>query len=71
MKLSAIVLSLLLAGTAWAIPGPQPIPVQVVRSSAPSKQIRILNEARPGEMVDVLSSLVEGKTNVVIFFADW
>ena len=45
--------------------------VAVVRSSAPSKQIRILNEARPGEMVDVLSSLVEGKTNVVIFFADW
>lgn len=67
----AFVFLLFLGATAWAIPGPSPIPVQVVKSSAPSKQIQILNEDKPGRMVDVLSSLVAGKTNIVVFFADW
>ena len=62
---------LLLTQSATAIPGPSPIPVQVIKSSAPSKQIRILNEKKPGGEVDVQSSLVSGRTNVVVFFADW
>ena len=62
---------LFLAEGVVAIPGPSPIPVQVIKSSAPSKQIRILNEKKPGGEVDLLSSLVPGRTNVVVFFADW
>lgn len=60
-----------LTGVASAIPGPQPIPVPVVRSSAPSKQIRILNEKEPGRAVDIRSNLVPGRINIVVFFADW
>lgn len=62
---------LLLAQAATAIPGPSPIPIGVVKSSAPSKQIRILNEKNPGGEVDIRSSLVRNRTNVVVFFAEW
>ena len=61
----------LLAQSAFAIPGPSPIPLHVVGSSGPSKQIRILNEQEPGAVVDILNSLVPNRTNVVVFFADW
>lgn len=68
-----LVLSLLVLSYGWAlaIPGPQPIPLPVVKSSAPSKQIRILNEKEPGKAVDIRSNLVPGRINIVVFFADW
>lgn len=64
-------LALGLVSQALALPGPSPIPIQVVGSSAPSKQIRILNEKDPGQEVDIRASLVPGRTNVVVFFAEW
>lgn len=54
-----------------AFPGPAPIPQGVIRSSAPSKQIRILNEKAPGSEVDIRPNLVPGRVNIVVFFADW
>lgn len=54
-----------------AIPGPTIIPVPVVNSSAPSKQIQILNEEEPGAAVEIETNLVSGKYNIVVFFADW
>lgn len=68
---TALLAGMLLTAQAWAIPGPSVIPVQVVKSSAPSKQIRILNEEKPGREVDIRSNLVPGSINVVVFFADW
>lgn len=64
-------LILLLIAPALALPGPSIIPVQVVNSSAPNKRIQILNEEKPGTAVDIESSLVPGKFNIVVFFADW
>jgi hypothetical protein len=66
-----ICLGLFLTSVGMALPSPQPIPVPVVRSSAPSKQIRILNEEEPGRQVDITSNLVPGKVNIVVFFAEW
>ncbi len=71
MKFAHGLIALMLAGSALALPGPGLIPVQVVNSSAPSKQIRILNEEEPGASVQVESNLVAGKYNIVVFFADW
>lgn len=62
---------LLLAQAATALPGPSGIPVPLVKSSAPSKQIRILNKENPGQEVDIRASLVRNRTNVVVFFAEW
>ncbi len=64
-------LLLILMGPALAIPGPAPIPVPVVKSSAPHKEILVLNRERPGAKVNIEDGLVEGKTNIVVFFADW
>ena len=66
-----LVVTGLLVAPSTAIPGPAPIPVQVIRSSAPSKQIKILNEKEPGAPVDIFSNLAEGQINIVVFFADW
>lgn len=70
-RLSFFLLGLGLVSPAVALPGPSPIPVHVVGSSAPSKQIRILNEKNPGQEVDIASSLVPNRINVVVFFAEW
>lgn len=71
MRKAHWLIGLLLTGTALAIPSPGIIPVQVVKSSAPHKQIRILNEEKPGASVEIESNLVAGKYNIVVFFADW
>jgi hypothetical protein len=62
---------LLVPPAVMALPGPSGIPVPVVRSSAPSKQIRILNKENPGGEVNIQASLVPNRTNVVVFFAEW
>ena len=66
-----VVLFLGLMAPLAAIPGPRPIPVPVIRSSAPNKKIQILNESSPGSEVDVRGALVRGQINIVVFFADW
>jgi hypothetical protein len=37
----------------------------------PMPEMRIINEDRPGLILDLASELSPGKYNVVDFFADW
>ncbi|MFA5506972.1 MAG: hypothetical protein WC423_16185 [Vulcanimicrobiota bacterium] len=74
MRFHAAILSLLLftlSVPVIALPGPQAIPMPVVKSSAPSKHGRVLNKKEPGQAVDLHSNLVRGRINIVVFFADW
>ncbi|MCA9795138.1 MAG: hypothetical protein KC910_25190 [Candidatus Eremiobacteraeota bacterium] len=56
---------------ALAAPGGAPIPVGVVKSSAPHREIKVLNRDTPGQTVNLAPNLVGGKTNIVVFYADW
>ncbi|MGE0490396.1 MAG: hypothetical protein AB7S38_14400 [Vulcanimicrobiota bacterium] len=67
----AALLVLAFGWPALAIPGGAPIPQGVVKSSAPHREINVLNRDTPGQQVDISSNLVEGKTNIVVFYADW
>lgn len=69
--LLAALLVLGICGPALAIPGGAPIPQGVVKSSAPHREIKVLNRDAPGQQVDISSNLVKGKTNIVVFYADW
>jgi hypothetical protein len=41
------------------------------RPMKPMPEMRIINEDRPGLILDLASELSPGKYNVVDFFADW
>ena len=69
LPMKHLVLFLFLSAPGWALPwagGGRP-PVRM----KPMPQMRILNEDRPGETLELSDHIQKGRYTVVDFFAEW